>query len=228
MVSFMAVPSKPDDLVVPQKMKGRMKITMEDGTEEVYSLPDISDVQQIAQREGTISSMDSRLDANPDDMISGIPAPQNIQGSVQPAISPLALPDQSTQQVATPTGQQSSVAATPASSTATQGDICTARKFTNAFCCSASASTTSSSRCNLSNATVRYGHVSSFTIFGFSATSNICVSFVPGTTRRRKYVIFTMLLPEYMGDAFTTEFGCSIKVRNFTELRHGQMYYMLN
>ena len=58
-------------------------------------MSDVSNVRQIAQREGTISSIESRLNVDDDAMSRGIPAPQVQQTSAQPnnPISPLARKD---------------------------------------------------------------------------------------------------------------------------------------
>ena len=93
MVSFAPVPTKPDDLSSQSKIKGRMKITLEDGTEEIYSMPDVTDVRQLAQRHGTISSTDSRLNVDPDLMARGLAPPsgqQVVSRSVATPPSPLA------------------------------------------------------------------------------------------------------------------------------------------
>ena len=72
------MPPKPEHLIVQQKMKGKMKLTLEDGTQEVYSLADVSDVQKIGQTEGTLrDSMESTLSVDQQAMVKGIARPQN-------------------------------------------------------------------------------------------------------------------------------------------------------
>ena len=105
MITFAPVPPKPDDLVVQTNVKGKLKLTLEDGTEEIYSMKDVTNVRRIAQTEGRVSSSDSGLNVNPDQMMQNIGSddsqqPQQIQVhqhqtpsyvSPQPAVPAMVL-----------------------------------------------------------------------------------------------------------------------------------------
>ena len=116
MVSFALVPPKPDDLLLQPKIKGKMKITTEDGAEEVYSLADVTNVRRIGLTEGRMSSVESRLDVDPAQMVQGLAPPANI-----PAAQGAPPSIQITQQPALPSDPQAAfgaVAQQPASATA--------------------------------------------------------------------------------------------------------------
>ena len=80
MVALWPVPPKLEHLVVNPKMKGKMKLTLEDGTQEVYSLDDVTNVRKIGQTEGQLrGSMESTLSVDADRMVQGLRSPQNPQ-----------------------------------------------------------------------------------------------------------------------------------------------------